>query len=79
LLGGVTGVTSLVLINFAWNQAVGVGWPQEVDYLYICLLIGMTILPFFLIIEANVASESLIPFSALPNDVAFVMGCISCG
>jgi MFS family permease len=79
LLGGIVGVTSLVLINFAWNQAVVVGWSRDVDYVYICLLVGMVLLPTFLVIEAKVATEPLIPFSALTGDVVFVMGCITCG
>jgi MFS family permease len=79
LFGGITGVTSLILINFAWNQAIVVGWSRGVDYVYICLVIGMVLLPTFLVIETKFATEPLIPFSALTGDVAFVMGCIACG
>ncbi|KAH9895434.1 major facilitator superfamily domain-containing protein [Xylariomycetidae sp. FL2044] len=79
LLGGVVGVTSLVLINFAWNQAVVVGWRQQRDYVYICLLLGIILLPCFFIIETKVAPEPLIPFAALTSDVAYVMACIACG
>ncbi|KAI1781285.1 major facilitator superfamily-domain-containing protein [Hypoxylon cercidicola] len=79
LLGGVVGVTSLVLINFAWNQAVVVGWRQDRDYVYICLLLGMILLPCFFIIETKVAAEPLIPFAVLTSDVGFVMACIACG
>ncbi|KAI0881951.1 major facilitator superfamily-domain-containing protein [Annulohypoxylon maeteangense] len=79
LLGGVVGVTSLVLINFAWNQAVVVGWRQDRDYVYICLLLGILMLPCFFIIETKVAKEPLIPFAALTSDVGFVMACIACG
>ncbi|KAI1404848.1 major facilitator superfamily-domain-containing protein [Hypoxylon fuscum] len=79
LLGGVVGVTSLILINFAWNQAAVVGWTQQRDYVYICLLLGILLLPCFLIIETRIAKEPLIPFSALSSDVGFVMVCIACG
>ncbi|XXH00823.1 hypothetical protein Hte_007174 [Hypoxylon texense] len=79
LLGGIVGVTSLVLINFAWNQAVVVGWRQDRDYVYICLLLGMILLPCFFIIETKVAAKPLIPFAALTSDVGFVMACIACG
>ncbi|KAI0173504.1 major facilitator superfamily domain-containing protein [Hypoxylon sp. FL1284] len=79
LLGGVVGVTSLVLINFAWNQAIVVGWRHDRDYVYICLLLGIILLPVFFIIETKVAKEPLIPFPALTSDVAFVMACIACG
>ncbi|KAI0432411.1 major facilitator superfamily domain-containing protein [Xylaria sp. FL1042] len=79
LLGGVVGVTSLILINFAWNQAVVVGWRHDRDYVYICLLLGIILLPCFFIIETKVATEPLIPFAALTSDVGFVMACIACG
>ncbi|RYC58350.1 hypothetical protein CHU98_g7867 [Xylaria longipes] len=79
LLGGVVGVTSLILINFAWNQAVVVGWRHDRDYVYICLLLGIILLPCFFIIETKIATEPLIPFSALTSDVGFVMACIACG
>lgn len=79
MLGGVVGVTSLILINFAWNQAAVVGWDRQHDYVYILLLIGVILLPCFLGIELWVAKQPLIPFSVLTGDVGFVMGCISCG
>ncbi|GAW13916.1 hypothetical protein ANO14919_033080 [Xylariales sp. No.14919] len=79
LLGSFTGVTALVLINFAWNQAGVVGWTQQRDYVYISLLLGILLLPVFFLIELKVAKEPLIPFSALTSDVYFVMGCIACG
>ncbi|KAI0478562.1 major facilitator superfamily domain-containing protein [Xylariaceae sp. FL0804] len=79
LLGGVVGVTALVLINFAWNQAVVVGWRQQRDYVYICLLLGILLVPCFFVIETKVAPEPLIPLAALTSDVAYVMACIACG
>ncbi|KAI0915116.1 major facilitator superfamily-domain-containing protein [Ustulina deusta] len=79
LLGGATGITSLVLINFAWNQAGVVGWTQQRDYVYISLLLGVILLPCFFVIELKVAKEPLIPFSALTSDVYFVLACIACG
>ncbi|KAI1325191.1 major facilitator superfamily domain-containing protein [Xylariaceae sp. FL0255] len=79
LLGGVVGVTALVLINFAWNQAAVVGWSHNTDYVYISLLIGIILLPCFFIIETKISAFPLIPFNVLTSDVAFVMGCIACG
>ncbi|KAF4123595.1 Major Facilitator Superfamily [Geosmithia morbida] len=76
-LGGLTGVLSLVLINFAWNQASVVGW--NVPYVYVLLIIGLAVAPVFFYIELKVSSRPLIPFHALSVDVLFVLGCITCG
>ena len=77
LLGGLCGVTALVLINFAWNQAGGVGWSKA--YVYVCLILGILFVPVFFFIEVRVSSAPLIPFKALTSDVAFVLGCVACG
>ena len=77
LPGGVVGVTALVLINFAWNQAGVVGWTKA--YVYICLIIGALLVPAFFYIELRLSKWPLIPFDVLSSDVAFVLGCVSCG
>ena len=77
LLGGLCGVTALVLINFAWNQAGVVGWSKA--YVYVCLILGILFVPVFFFIEVRVSSAPLIPFKALTSDVAFVLGCVACG
>ena len=77
LLGGLCGVTALVLINFAWNQAGVVGWSKA--YVYVCLILGFLFIPVFFFIEVRVSSSPLIPFKALTSDVAFVLGCVACG
>jgi MFS family permease len=77
LLGAITGVTALVLFNFAWNQAPLVGWPQP--YVYICLILSFLFIPIFFYIELRVAKTPLIPFDALSTDVAFVLACVGCG
>ena len=77
LLGGLCGVTALVLINFAWNQAGVVGWSKA--YVYVCLILGFVIVPVFFFIEVRVSPAPLIPFKALTSDVAFVLGCVACG
>lgn len=79
MAGGVVGVTALILINFAWNQAAVVGWSRDRDYVYICLLLGMILLAVFLVIERWLAREPLVPFSVLTSDVGFVIACIACG
>ncbi|KAK3208605.1 hypothetical protein GRF29_77g1274899 [Pseudopithomyces chartarum] len=77
LLGALTGVTALVLFNFAWNQAPLVGWPQP--YVYICLILSFLFISMFFYIELRVAKTPLIPFDALSTDVAFVLACVGCG
>ena len=77
LLGGLSGGTALILINFAWNQS-GVGtWTKA--YVYVCLILGAGFTAAFFIIELRVAKSPLIPFDALSTDVAFVLGCVACG
>ena len=77
LLGGLCGVTALVLINFAWNQAGVVGWSKA--YVYVCLVLGFLFIPVFFFIEVRLSSSPLIPFKALTSDVAFVLACVACG
>jgi MFS family permease len=75
--GAVLGITALVLINFAWNQAPIVGWDKP--YVYITLIIGALFACAFFFVELRVVSDPLIPFHAFTSDVCFVLGCISCG
>ena len=77
LLGGLTGVTALILINFAWNQSGVVTWTKA--YVYVCLILGAFFTAAFFIIELRVAKSPLIPFEALSVDVAFVLACVACG
>ncbi|CAF9922500.1 MAG: hypothetical protein ALECFALPRED_002104 [Alectoria fallacina] len=77
LLGGLTGVTALILINFAWNQSGVVTWAKA--YVYVCLILGFLFAAAFFFIELRVATSPLIPFDALSTDVAFVLACVACG
>lgn len=77
ITGGICGITALVLINFAWNQAGVMGWSKP--YIYVCLILGILIIPLFFYIELRLATSPLIPFHALSSDVAFVLGCVACG
>lgn len=76
-LGSVTGVTSLVLINVAWNQGPIVGWTTP--YVYLLLVLGLVILATFFLIETRIAVEPLLPFSSLTSDVSFVLIAVACG
>ena len=77
VLGGLTGVTALILINFAWNQSGVVTWEKA--YVYVCLILGALFAAAFFIVEFRVATSPLIPFEALSTDVAFILSCVACG
>ncbi|KAJ5884531.1 MFS general substrate transporter [Penicillium tannophilum] len=77
LLGAALGISGLVLVNLAWNQAPVVGWDQP--YVYIVLIIGFLFLVAFFIVEIKVSPNPLIPFKALNTDVSFVLACVACG
>ncbi|KAF2734068.1 MFS general substrate transporter [Polyplosphaeria fusca] len=75
--GGITGVTALVLFNFAWNQAVVVTWKQP--YVYVCLILGILFAIAFFLIEIYWAEFPLLPLSAFNSDIAFVFACTATG
>ena len=76
LFGSVTGVTSLVLFNFAWNQGPVVGWSAP--YPSVILVVGIILFLVFVLIERR-ASHPLVPFSILKIDSCFTLACISAG
>jgi MFS family permease len=75
--GAVVGIASLVLINFAWNQAPVVGW--EKTYVYVLLIVGFLLIPLFFYIELRVSPLPLIPFDCLTADVGFVLAAVGLG
>ncbi len=77
ILGATVGITAMILLNFAVNQAPGFGWSKP--YIYVLLIVGVILFPVFFWIELRVAKKPLIPFDALSTDVIFVMICESCG
>ncbi|PYI18590.1 MFS general substrate transporter [Aspergillus violaceofuscus CBS 115571] len=76
VVGATTGISALVLINFAWNQAALVGWPTV--YTYVLLIVGFVLFGIFVFVEGS-ASCPLIPRSVLTGDLAWVLGCIAAG
>ncbi|QLG70987.1 hypothetical protein HG535_0B00240 [Zygotorulaspora mrakii] len=76
LAGSLSGMTGLILFNFAWNQGPVVGW--ETPYTYALLIVGVAFLCLFVFIELR-AKFPLLPFKALSTDAAFVLACISAG
>jgi MFS family permease len=74
--GTLTGVSGLVLINIAWNQAPIVGWTTP--YVFVLLINGFLFMFAFFYIEYT-AAHPLIPIRSIGRDVAFVLGCIAFG
>jgi MFS family permease len=75
--GSVTGVSGLVLINFAWNQAPIVGWQNP--YTYILLIIGFIFMGIFGYVETRVSKFPLIPSEIMNRDTGFLLGCVALG
>ncbi|KAL4865191.1 hypothetical protein BDV12DRAFT_200383 [Aspergillus spectabilis] len=76
-LGSITGVSALLLFNFAWNQGPVVGWPTA--YTYIILLLGIFTFGAFVFVEKRLARHPLIPFATLPPESVFTLACIAAG
>ena len=76
-LGSITGVSGLVLVNFAWNQAPIVGWTNP--YTYVLLVVGFVSLGLFGYIESHVAKFPLIPFRVMSGDIGFLLACVGFG
>lgn len=77
LLGAFTGVTGLLLINFALNEAPVEGW----DHVYIPVLLGVgfLLMAAFVWVELCVASRPIVPLKGLRRDAAFTLACIAAG
>jgi MFS family permease len=76
IAGCITGVSGLVLINFAWNQAPVVGWSKP--YVYVLLIIGLISLAAFGQIEKR-ARFPLVPIASMTTDIGYVFACVACG
>ncbi|KAI9044577.1 MFS transporter [Aspergillus affinis] len=77
LLGGASGVTALVLFNFAWNQSLVTTWDEP--YVYVCLILSFLFLAAFFYIELRLARYPILPVHVLTSDIAFVFGCTAAG
>ncbi|KAI9759346.1 MAG: hypothetical protein M4579_002404 [Chaenotheca gracillima] len=75
-IGALTGIASLVLINFAWNQGPTVGWTSP--YVYSLLIVGFLVGGVFVFTERRVA-RPLVPLSAFSGNTLFVLSCIAAG
>lgn len=74
--GAISGVTGLVLINVAWNEAPISGWSSP--YVYFLLILGLLITGFFFYIERKV-KDPLLPMAVLDGATGFVLTCVGTG
>lgn len=73
--GSITGVASLALFNFAWNQGPVVGWQT---YTYVIMIVSVILFIVFIVVEKRV-HHPLVPFGILKIDSLFTLACISGG
>ncbi|KAK3334404.1 MFS general substrate transporter [Neurospora tetraspora] len=76
-LGALTGVTGLILINFALNQAPLVGWMTP--YIPALLLLGLLSLLAFVWVELCFAQQPIVPLRGLQCHAAFVLAIVFTG
>ncbi|RMY51076.1 hypothetical protein D0863_14694 [Hortaea werneckii] len=76
-LGCVTGVSGLILFNFAWNQAAVVGWPTV--YTYVLLIVGLLLLAAFAIVETRFSEHPLVPLNGFKGEAALALSVIAAG
>jgi hypothetical protein len=76
-LGCLTGVSGLILINFALNQAPIVGWA--VPHIPSLLVLGCLITVGFFYVEFYVAKNPLFPARGLQPQALLALACIAAG
>jgi hypothetical protein len=77
VLGRVTGVTGLILFNFAWNQAAVVG--RATVYIFVLLIVGILFLVAFIWVEIKMADQPLVPLKALSQESILALTVIAAG
>ena len=76
-LGCATGVSGLILFNFAWNQAAVVGWSTV--YTYVLLIVGILLLGAFAVVELKYAKKPLVPLAGFQGEAALALGVVAAG
>jgi MFS family permease len=75
-VGTILGVSGLVLFNFAFNQALVVGW--QTVYVYVLLIIGVVLFIGFCYSQRRV-KDPLVPPETFKVRTSLVLGCIAFG
>ena len=76
MVGALLGITGLVLVNFAWNQAPIVGW--NTPYTYVTLVLGILSLVLFRYQEMKTPNP-LIPMDIWNGRVTVIISCLGLG
>ncbi len=76
LVGALLGITGLVLVNFAWNEAPVVGW--HTPYTYVTLILGILSLVLFRFQEIKTPNP-LIPMDIWNGRVTCIIVCLGLG
>jgi MFS family permease len=76
-LGSITGVSGLILINFALNQAPLVTWVEP--YIGTLFAVGCLLMVAFILVELYATDHPLIPIRGLSKDAVFALTCIVAG
>ena len=76
--GTLTGVSGLILLNFALNQAPIVGWSEP--YIAPLLVLGILFLIAFIYVELHpTTTQPIIPLRGLQRNAAFTLACVFTG
>ncbi|KAK8034544.1 major facilitator superfamily transporter [Apiospora rasikravindrae] len=75
--GATAGVSSLVLINFAFNQGHISGWNEP--SIWEALVVGGVLMCIFIMIECHYAKNPIVPLNALSPQVSLILGAVACG
>ncbi|KAI1771331.1 MFS general substrate transporter [Hypoxylon cercidicola] len=74
--GALTGVSGLVLVSVAWNQASINSWKDP--YVPVLLVAGIILCVSFVFVEKH-ARKPLIPLEAINSGVIFILAAVFCG
>lgn len=75
--GSMLGVTALILINVAFNQAPIVGWGR--DYVITLLVLGVLLAASFFLFELCATKHPLLAKEILNSSTAYMLGCMGAG
>ncbi|KAK7966580.1 major facilitator superfamily transporter [Apiospora aurea] len=75
--GATAGVSSLVLVNFAFNQGHISGWNEP--SIWEALIVGGVLMCIFIMIECHYAKNPIVPLNALSPQVSLILGAVACG
>ncbi|CCH46360.1 putative membrane protein [Wickerhamomyces ciferrii] len=75
--GAITGVSGLIMFNFAWNQAPAAGWDSP--YIIVLLIAGLISLGAFFYVENSVAESPILPTEVMNSHLLLILLVIAFG